>query len=610
MGARLIPPLSRCSNRMTAGERRFARILESHLESDYLCWYEIPVGKRQRYTDFIVLHPGRGLLLLEVKDWKLDTIYKIDRSTITLHTQKGLERAQHPIEQVRQCTYQLINTLKQDPLLVHHEGKYTGKLIFPYAFGVVLTNITRQQFSASDLPLVIPEHLVICKDEMLESTDPEHFQKSMWDMFPVTFTNLLTQPQLDHVRGHLFPEIIIRQPSQKELFNDASALLDENEELLPDIMRIMDLQQEQLARSLGEGHRVIHGVAGSGKTLILGYRCLELANEMNKPILVLCFNVTLAARLRELMKDRDIDQQVNVYHFHEWCKQLLVTYHVKQPDHGNNYLNELVSTVINATAKGQIPKGAYGAIMIDEGHDFEPEWLQLVVDSVDPDSQSLLLLYDDAQTIYSTKKEMGFSLSSVGIKARGRTTVLRMNYRNTDEILEFAFKFAKDYFNSDSGNDDIPLIVPESARRHGPQPVVQLRHNLQDEIQYLVRCVESLGKRGMAYSDMCVLYRTSRIGEIVVKGLTARGLPIHWLSNRQEKEQYRKSDNRVSVMTLHSSKGLEFPFVSIVGANHIPHAKADEASEARLLYVGMTRATEMLLITGHERSGFLGKLAA
>ena len=37
----------------------------------------------------------------------------------------------------------------------------------------------------------------------------------------------------------------------------------------------MDRQQEQLARSMGEGHRVIHGVAGSGKTMILGYRAQQ-----------------------------------------------------------------------------------------------------------------------------------------------------------------------------------------------------------------------------------------------------------------------------------------------------------------------------------------------
>ncbi len=48
-------------------------------------------------------------------------------------------------------------------------------------------------------------------------------------------------------------------------------------ETVPDIVRVMDLQQEQLARSMGEGHRVIHGVAGSGKTMILGYRAQYLA---------------------------------------------------------------------------------------------------------------------------------------------------------------------------------------------------------------------------------------------------------------------------------------------------------------------------------------------
>ena len=71
---------------MQAGEKRFALRLESHLEDDYLCWYELPLGKRQRYSGFIILHPQRGLLLLEIKDWKLDTIRRIDKNSATLMT--------------------------------------------------------------------------------------------------------------------------------------------------------------------------------------------------------------------------------------------------------------------------------------------------------------------------------------------------------------------------------------------------------------------------------------------------------------------------------------------------------------------------------------------
>ena len=73
--------------------------------------------------------------------------------------------------------------------------------------------------------------------------------------------------------------------------------------------------------------------------------------------------------------------------------------------------------------------------MIDEGHDFEQEWLKLVTQMVDPSTDSLLLLYDDAQSIYRKSRRLDFSLSRVGIKAAGRTSILRLNYRNTREIL-------------------------------------------------------------------------------------------------------------------------------------------------------------------------------
>jgi DNA helicase-2/ATP-dependent DNA helicase PcrA len=61
--------------------------------------------------------------------------------------------------------------------------------------------------------------------------------------------------------------------------------------------------------------------------------------------------------------------------------------------------------------------------------------------------------------------------------------------------------------------------------------------------------------------------------------------------------------DRVSLLTAHSAKGLEFPVVSIVGMEEgvFPHSVAsrDERSveeERRLCYVGMTRAMERLTL--------------
>ena len=72
--ATLIPVLGSCAKRMTAGERRFAERLEQKLEEDYLCWYDVPIGPANMHPDFVVLHPRRGLVILEVKDWKLETL--------------------------------------------------------------------------------------------------------------------------------------------------------------------------------------------------------------------------------------------------------------------------------------------------------------------------------------------------------------------------------------------------------------------------------------------------------------------------------------------------------------------------------------------------------
>jgi len=60
------------------------------------------------------------------------------------------------------------------------------------------------------------------------------------------------------------------------------------------------------------------------------------------------------------------------------------------------------------------------------------------------------------------------------------------------------------------------------------------------------------------------------------------------------------SEDRVKVMTCHRSKGLEFKVVFVAGVNDglLPHAKSgNEAEERRLLYVGMTRAEQMLFIS-------------
>ena len=61
-------------------------------------------------------------------------------------------------------------------------------------------------------------------------------------------------------------------------------------------------------------------------------------------------------------------------------------------------------------------------------------------------------------------------------------------------------------------------------------------------------------------------------------------------------------DNKVSLMTIHKSKGLEFPVIFLVGCSEglLPHSKATDINdEMRLMYVGITRAMDELYLTSN-----------
>ncbi len=608
--AEIIPPLNRHTlARMTAGEKRVARRLKELLEDDYLVWYDIPVGRQRRYPDFIILHPDRGLLFLEVKDWKASTLKRISKTDVSLLTPNGLVTRPHPLEQVRAYTYQVVNRLARDPHLTQKDKAHQGKLILPWGWGVVFTQITRKQICKA-IPddareSLLPDHLMIYQDEIRKGTDAEEFQERLWGMFNYSFGKPLTLPQIDRIRWHLFPEVRIGEGVTGNLFEDQEAEDEPAPPATDDIIRILDIQQEQLARSLGEGHRVIHGVAGSGKTLILGYRCVHLAGTLRKPILVLCFNITLAARLRAYISARGIGAQVQIYHFHDWCAQQLKTYHVPLLESEQPVWERQVQSVIRAVEQGRIPRAQYGALLIDEGHDFEPEWLKLVTQMIDPESNSLLLLYDDAQSIYRKKQGLGFSLSSVGIQAKGRTTILRLNYRNTREILRYAYDFARRYLDPKQADEDhVPVVEPEAAGSSGPEPLFRQCASREEEMRFVLYCIHKWREAGVALGDMAILYPGQGYGRELSRLLREADLPFQWLAARQYKAAYDPNAGQITLITLHSSKGLEFDHVILVGTQCLGVEEERQQADARLLYVGMTRARRGLVLTCAGEQGF------
>ncbi|WP_179947957.1 3'-5' exonuclease [Thiomonas intermedia] len=633
--ATLIPALGSCVSRMTPGERRTAERLEQKLDADYLLWYDVAVGPRHQHPDFVVMHPRRGILILEVKDFRLSTLIQANKQTWDIHGELGPKTIPNPLEQARQYAHQVVHALERDPQLVQPEGRHQGKLAFPWSYGVVLPNITRAQFDKAELAHAIEPHRVICQDEMIEAVEPEALQSRLWDMFPFMMGGVMSLPQMDRVRWIMFPEV--RVQVQDQLFDDT----DEAAEL-PSIMRVMDLQQEQLARSLGDGHRVIHGVAGSGKTMLLGYRAEHLAKAQtaaSKPILILCFNEPLARQLARVMAAKGIADRVHAVHFHKWCRQQLVAYGQDLPDNNQSVTDkmaDMVQRVITGVDRRQIPSGQYQAVLIDEGHDFAPEWLRLVVQMVNPATNSLLVLFDDAQSIYErTLKSKNFSFKSVGIQAQGRTTILKINYRNTRQILQTASLVAAEHvyphapplrgslppkgadpawggpapdrlLTAEAQDDDgVPLLKPVSCGRDGEAPLIIRLPTLREEVAQVAELLATAHREGHAWADMAILCRHHSEMDLCAEFLRKRKLP-HQV--RKHSGEFNPAHDSIKVITLHASKGLEFPVVALVGAGRMPAEGEDEREEARLFYVGATRATQRLVIGASGNGKFAARL--
>jgi hypothetical protein len=584
----------RCQN---VGERYTLHQLKRCLSDDYMVWHDIPIGPRARQPDFVILSPRRGLLILEVKHWAKSTLLACNRDSIEIQTPSGSKTVDHPLVQARKYAMELNDVLEQDPVLIQDQDPFKGRSRVPYGWGCVLSNLRANQIDGADFQDVFAAHKTLLRDDLEDSVDAYEFEKRLWGMFAGWSPSALSLPQRDRVRGHLFPELRM-QPAQ------ATLTLESGEPALhlPDLMQVMDLQQEQTARTLGEGHRVIHGAAGSGKTMILIFRAQQLAAtaRADQPILVLCFSSHLAKRIDGMLRQRGVDERVVVRSFHAWCSDMLSAYQLDKPQAARastGYFEELAQIVQRAMARGLVPSGQYTALLIDEAHDFEDSWLQMAASLVTPATQSLLVLYDDAQSIYQ-KKRRKFNFSALGIEARGRTSVLRLNYRNTAEVLALAMHCAQGLLAEKIDPDtDMQTVKPLTAGRRGELPVLIEAANGKQEAALIAERVAGACADGISAGDIAVLCRKKHMDGIAL-ALKERDIPCQSMNQPGFRAfEWNRTTPDVKLVTIQSAKGLEFQLIFIAGLDTMPSFNESLEDALQLLYVGMTRATEKLVLS-------------
>ncbi|MDQ0158195.1 3'-5' exonuclease [Alkalibacillus salilacus] len=617
--AHTVPETIRTS--ATTGERILFRTLKDYLPEDYIVYYEPEIHGRR--PDFVIIGPDLGVVVIEVKDWTLNTIVKANKDEWLIfgrNQQQAMEK--NPYKKAEEFTFHLMNHLKKDNHLLQSEGKNQHNLKFPCGYGAVFSRLYTEQMSREQLYSVIDPQFCFARDEI----DPEHshFSESvliekLMNMFKVNFRlrEPLPQADIDAIRHKLFPEVRISGEFKQSAPHQDQILLSMHN------LKTMDIHQENYAKNLGDRNRLIRGVAGSGKTLILATRAAILARENpDWNILILCYNISLANYLQQQidikvhelesegdqgslfdneMQDRKSFGSIEVYNFHSFLYN-----HFKVKD-------EQIPNLIESLKSNNQLAQQYDAILIDEGQDFEQEWLTLVSHLLNPATQSLLIVEDRAQNIYKRKRSY---VEDTGLSFQGRSKILSINYRNTQQIVRFAWDF---YRNNSELQHKVAehefegeIIAPKTTPRKGPEPFIFQADRFTDEMKQVSRIIHKLNQdHHVPFDEMVILYRVKRtshqdyIGAIQHQ-LKTHDIPHYWISESpSSKRQYEKSDGQVKISTIESSKGLDFQAVFIVNIDQMPFKyEEDTQREAALLYIAMTRAHKYLCLSYSHESAF------
>ena len=162
---------------------------------------------------------------------------------------------------------------------------------------------------------------------------------------------------------------------------------------------------------------------------------------------------------------------------------------------------------------------------------------------------------------------------------------MKINYRNTRQILQTASLIAANLLTADDKDDDgNPQVKPIRCGRDGQAPlIIRLPSlpSLQGEALKVAKLLSVAHQEGHAWGDMAVICRRYDELNACAHALSRARLP-HQMC--KDSGSFQTNDDTIKVLTMHASKGLEFPVVVLVGVGRMLASGEDERDEAQLLY--------------------------
>lgn len=559
----MIPDLSEAqlADLPSQAEAKVYRALRDSLPPDFVVFFQVGwILRREEEqakdgeTDFLVCHPEKGYLCIEVKgggvgfDSHSGEWFSIDR-----HQRK--HAINNPISQALRAKYSIRSKLNE-----HQRWKdlsLTNVLRGHAVFFPDIGNATA--LSRPDMPVT----LIGCAKDLQDTKAWIDAAFAYWGNDVSNFTPL-GRRGVDVLRDVFARSFVVAPLVSSQLAEQEARRL----VLTNDQIRVLDFLRS---------HRrvAVSGGAGTGKTVLALEKAKRLASEGFKTLLT-CYNRQLADYLSTVC---GAIPNLDVMSFHQLCH--------RQVERANRVSGRDLVAEAKVTYPGkdlyevQLPNALaysleilpdrYDAIVCDEGQDFREEfWVPLELLLSDYDKSPLYVFYDDNQNLYARAGTFPI---------RDEPFSLTTNCRNTAPIHAAAYKHYKGVPVSppDIQGDDVQF--EESPSRESQAAKINSR------------ITDLVARQGVAPGDITVLIADAFHKAEYYAALRRLPLPrpATWL------EEGIRGNNTVLIDTIQRFKGLESPIVILWGLDTIDLSRHQE-----LLYVGMSRAKSLLIAVGRS----------
>lgn len=551
------------------------------------CWRHLLVKRKKSNrmhisyeADFIVLIPGRGVVVLEVKNWQRA---KVENGRWYRGcADGGYEPVSHdsPLNQA----FLAMKNLRSELDKSFRWGAESHKRLEFRCMAVLLgrvgnyENLSETEYDAEAVDAQakscgceevprneIYDRLYLCGAESLGSGLRERLEQLF------CFNNPSTAEDLDVIRRYLLQNMVMRIDARTaaSIINAAAAPL----------IRILPMLSES------PGGVWVEGCAGSGKSTMLCCEAARLVLQARQlarrvRVLVLCFNFNLA----EYLRVQSAMRLAGVKHFDAVSPLVLDNFQTAiericadsgLPCPTNLFMPGALQDVCKALRSGTCY--AFDHIFVDEAQDFPSEWWELVQAMLKPGGK-LYLFSDAGQRLYS---EAG-GIPELPVRLR-----LRDNLRNTAQIADFC----------------APILGEEGAALplQGPEvEVLPAIDDTQERAQAVKETIQRLQQENFALCDIVALTPWRRNNSLK-DPLLAELVDFPADGETRVNADARLSRclapgaERVLGETIKAYKGLESAAVILTDIN-APRDEVGSGFTSNELYVACTRARMRLII--------------